>query len=128
MISFFPNQEEGYFVSKFTGEITDDELLNSYKEYFEDEEWIPLSVELVDLSEIDRTTVTSDGINRFARYIENQLIERGINTYYTAVYAPHDLTYGLSRIYDVMTNESPESVMVFRQLSDAVSWIKEIQK
>ena len=127
-ITFSPNQEAGYLISRFTGEITDDELLNSYKEYFENEDWIPLSKEIVDLSELDKTTVTSDGMRHLASYIENILSERGITTYHTAIYAPHDLTFGLSRIYDAMTDKSPEFVMVFRQLSDAVSWIKERQK
>ena len=127
-ITFSLNQEEGYFVSKSSGEITDDELLNSYKEYFENEEWIPLSNELADLSELDKTTVTSDGVERLAKYIRNLLIQRGITTYHTAVYAPHNLAFGLARIYQVMSHESPESVMVFRQLSDAISWIKERHK
>ena len=123
--TFSANIEEGYFISKFTGEISDGDLLSSYKAYFEKEGWTPLSKEIVDLSELDSTTVTSDGMRRLSSYIENLLIERGITTYHTTVYAPHDLTFGLSRIYEVMAGGSPESVMVFRQLSDAVSWIKE---
>ena len=127
-ITFTPNQEQGYFISKFTGNITDDELLDSYIAYFEDDDWIPLSKEIVDLSETDGTTVTSEGIERLASYIENLLVQRGITAYYTAIYAPQDLSFGLSRIYDVMTDQSPESVMVFRKLSDAVAWIKERQE
>ena len=126
-ITFTPNQEEGYFISKFTGNITDDELLDSYMAYFENDEWIPLSKEIVDLSETYSTSVTSDGMERLASYVENLLTQRGITAYYTAIYAPQDLSFGLSRIYDVMTEQSPESVMVFRKLSDAVAWIKERQ-
>ena len=124
-ITFSPNQEDGYLIAKYIGKITDDELLNSYKAYFENKAWIPLSKEIVDLSELDSTTVTNNGMRRLARYIENILTEREITAYHTAIYAPNDLTFGLSRIYDVMTDKSPESVMVFRQLSDAVSWLKE---
>ena len=127
-INFYPNQEEGYFVSKFTGDLTDDELLNSYKAYFDSVEWLPLSKEVVDLSELDSTDVTSGGMERLARLIENLLIVRGIASYHTAVYAPHDLGFGLSRIYEAMATGSPESVMVFRQLSEALAWIKEIKE
>ena len=124
-ITFYPNQEEGYFVSKFTGEITDDELVNSYKDYFENENWISLLIELVDLSELERIKVTNEGIRRLVKYIENLFIERGISSYYTAIYAPHDLHFGLSRIYEVLANGSSEYVMVFRNLNDAISWINE---
>ena len=127
-ITFSPNQEEGYFISIYTGLITDDDLLDSYMAYFENEDWIPLSKEIVDLSEIDNTTVTSDGMERLASYVENLLTQRGITAYYTAIYAPQDLSFGLSRIYDVMTGQSPESVMVFRKLSDAIAWIKQRQE
>ena len=124
-ITFSSNQKEGYFISKYSGEITDVDLFNSYKAYFENEAWLPLSKEIVDLSELGKTTVTSDGMERLARYIENLLIKRGITTYHTAIYAPGDLTFGLSRIYEVMASGSPELVMVFRQLDKAISWIKE---
>ena len=124
-ITFAPNQEEGYLLSKFSGEVTDDELLNSYKEYYENEQWIPLSKELVDSSECERPAITNDGLKRLAKYVENILLNRGITTFYTAVYAPYDLPFGISRIYEVIASESPEAVMVFRNLNDAISWIKE---
>ena len=127
-ITFTPNPEEGYFVSKFTGKVTDDEFLDSYKEYYNNEHWIPLLKELADFSECESPLLTTGGLDRLANYIKALFIERGITTFQTAVYAPNDLPFGIARIYEAMTIGSPESVMVFRQLNEAISWLNEIEK
>lgn len=61
-ISFTINHEQGYFISKYVGKLTDDELVESYKNFSEGDDWIPGLNELADLSEMDATIVTTDGI------------------------------------------------------------------
>ena len=43
-----------------------------------------------------------------------------------AIYAPGDLAFGISRMYDVITEteESPEEVMAFRSIKEAIRWLK----
>ena len=126
-ITFSPNQQEGHYLNKLTGGVTDVELLNSYKNHYEDDKWIPSLNELVDLSEADMTKITSDGLRALSVYIKNLFVERGISDYHTSVYAPGNVQFGIARIYDAMTEDSPEIVRVFRQLSDATLWLKEKQ-
>jgi hypothetical protein len=53
--SFF--HEDGYVIVTCTGRLTDDDLLNSWKELYEGDEWIPGLNELVDCSQIDASAV-----------------------------------------------------------------------
>jgi len=41
----------------------------------------------------------------------------------TAIVAPEDLSYGLSKLYESYSEHSPETIMVFREAKDALEWL-----
>lgn len=79
--------------------------------------------ELVDLSEADVSNVTADGLVSLAMTLADLFERDGIELYKTAVYSPEDLPFGLSRLYEAYTADSPESVQVFRDRDEALSWL-----
>lgn len=44
---------------------------------------------------------------------------------YTAIVADEDLIYGLSRMYEMMTDDLPTITRIFRNIDDAQKWLKE---
>ena len=122
-ITFTINHKDGYFVSSLKGSVTDDELLNSIKSFYESELWIPGMNELFDLSEGDASQITAEGLERLAVYTEQMYRKNEVEFMKTAVYAPKDLPFGLSRMYEVMIAESPEHFHVFRDLDKAKRWL-----
>lgn len=124
-IAFSVNHEDGYFVSKYTGIVTTDEIIETYQTFFNSPDWAASLNELVDHSELDGSELTEDSLKHVANFAAQFYKENNIPYVKTAIYAPNDLPYGLSRMYDVMTYNSPELVAVFRDLDAARAWLLE---
>jgi len=122
-IIFSLNIESGYFISKYIGNVSMDEVIDSYSTFFENGGWKPGMNELVDHSELDGTSLRGDSLNLIAVYAKSFYEKHNISNVKTAIFAPVDLPYGLSRIYEVMTYESPEKVRVFREMKEAKLWL-----
>jgi len=123
-IQFDINQNKSYFISSWSGEITDDELLNSYKDFYEGTLWSKELNELADLSRADVSKLTSKKIVAFCEYVQHFFEKNSVTTTKTAVYAPSDLPFGLSRIYEAWSDESPENFRVYRDMEPAIDWLK----
>ena len=122
-ISFHVDADSNYFISRFTGEFTDADLMNAYMAFYEGNEWRAELNELVDLGEADAAAISIDCLARLADYTEKHLRLYNIETTKTAIYAPSDLSFGLGRMYASLAAASPETVRVFRNLSDAKEWL-----
>jgi hypothetical protein len=116
-IIFSINHESGYSISKFEGRISDEELLKAYEDFYMGEYWRPNQNELVDLS--------NAGMRCLSKFAESVFKAHNILSVKTALYAPKDLLFGLSRIYEVISNGSPENVKVFRDILEAKIWLKQ---
>lgn len=121
-ISFAIHEEQGLFVSRWVGAISDSDLIPSYDRLFANEKYQPGFHELVDLRNANMAGVTVDGSRGLARMVESYLAGK-CGSFRTAVIAPEDLSFGIARIYGAVAEESPEDVMVFRELTDALEWI-----
>jgi hypothetical protein len=124
-IIFSINHESGYSISKFEGRISDEELLKAYEDFYMGEYWRPNQNELVDLSNADLTEITTEGMRCLSKFAESVFKAHNILSVKTALYAPKDLLFGLSRIYEVISNGSPENVKVFRDILEAKIWLKQ---
>lgn len=124
MITFsFAHKEDGYLHAIYTGHISDDELMQAWKTLFEDEQWVPTLNFLIDISQADTSTITREGIQRLAYYTQTILEKHGIPSIKAAVFAPRDLQFGLSRVYEALAAQSSETKQVFRSMSEAVAWL-----
>jgi hypothetical protein len=118
-IIFSVHPNDGYSIARFVGVITDTEMLDHFKRFFASDDWIPGLNELADIRQADVSQVTSDGVRNLANLIEGIFQQHDISPK-VAVYAPHDLPYGWSRMYSVEA-ERFESYVVFRDFAEAKS-------
>ena len=114
------NQEHGVVLSTWVGVISDSDLLQSYKQLYEDERWKPGFHEIVDAREAQVSDVTSTGLRRLSSMVEGYVAGVGFRT---AIVASKDLHFGLARLYEAVSDASPETVMVFREMDEAIEWI-----
>ncbi len=120
-VEFTIIQEKGYYLSKFIGKVTDKELLESYKNFFMDGGWIPGLNELADLSDLDSTELTSQGLEKLSDFIENKCKSFNVRPK-SAVFAPRDLEFGLARMYEARANIFEDN-RVFRDKQEAINWL-----
>ena len=122
-IEFSFRQDDQYSVAKWSGKITDEKMMRSYMDYYECDHWHSGLCEFVDLGDADVSAVTADGVRRFAGAVQSKLTEIGSAPFKTAVYAPKPLPFGMARMYELLTNESPKNVRVFNERQDAEDWL-----
>ena len=124
-ITFQIFPEENYFISKYTGQITPEYLLESWKEFIKYSAWKPGLYEITDLSSADVTKLDGNTLATLSSYINSVYEAHAISEIKVAVYAPRDLPFGMARMYEAYANESTELVKVFRDKQKAIEWIKD---
>ncbi len=122
-ITFSVIENKNYFVAAWFGEISDAEMYDSYKSFYEGGNWSPKLNELADLSHSDMSKITSEGLSSLTQFVESFFIQKGVISAKTAAYSPSDLSYGMARIYGVWSEKSPEEFRVFRDYHDAIFWL-----
>jgi len=123
-VRFHVERDENYFISIWTGKITDQEILDAYKRFYTGPTWSPGMHELVDLADADFAEVTPAAIASLAAYVAKTLEEHGVQSSRAAVFCGRDLEYGVARMYDVFSEGSPEYSRVFRDREKARAWVK----
>ncbi len=124
-VSIETKHKESYYLAKWQGRITDAVLLKAYEDFFKSTEWVPGHDSLVDQSELDATELTSYGLQSLQSLVKRTFAPHNIHPK-IAVYAIHDLPYGLSRMYSARV-EDYESHAVFREKTEAIKWLKKDQ-
>lgn len=109
-------------ICTWSGVITDAEMLDGYRRAYADRRWTPGFNEVTDLRRADLSAVTSAGL-RGVQALVSESTTGFTGAFRTAVLAPTDLTFGLSRMYELMAADSPESVRVCRDVDDAAAWV-----
>jgi len=108
------------------GQITDEELFSSYRDFYMSKDWTPEMHKLCDLSNADLTGISPDCIIRIAEFTSGFFRDRGIESIRSAAYCPQDLDYGYIRMYQAYAQDSPEEMKVFRDLDEAKAWLEEL--
>lgn len=124
-VKFELNPRGKYFISRWLGRVSDVEILEAYKGFFEGEVWSPNVNVLTDLSQADFAKVSTDGLMKLAEFSKHNYQKHGISVVKTAVFSPGDLEFGMARVYGAFTHDVPETVEVFRTYQDAVQWLNE---
>ena len=125
MVAVVPITHEIYLkhkvlVVRWRGPVSDDLLLPSYERAYGDPLWQPQFAELADLRGADMTQITTSGLRRLMAHLEP--LYQGID-HDAAVVAPTDLNFGLARLYEMESSESSQTTRVFRDFSEAVTWL-----
>jgi len=120
-ISFEVKHDESYYVATWHGRVTDAYLVEAYTAFFDSEDWVPGHNSFVDLSEFDPADISPTGLRALAALVESRFTPHNFRAK-IAVYAPHDLPYGLSRMYSVDV-DSFETHRSFREKDKALAWL-----
>lgn len=120
-ISFTIYAHNHYFISSWSGDISDSDLVPSYKQLFKNKEYKPGFHEIADIRNAHFIGVTAKGMNHLSLFIQSHLPK--CEPFKTAAVVPDSLSFELTRIYQEHSEESPESVQVFKDMNEALNWI-----
>ena len=109
----------GYVLVTFTGDVDDLCLLEySRKVASEYPKGVP---ELADLRGLSEYSVTPDGMKRVAEF--DAAFAAGTDGTPVAVVVGSDLTYGMTRMYQMFSYSNPNTIEIFRNISEAEEWL-----
>ncbi len=114
-----------FIVTRYIGVIEDEQLMAYYRDIYRRPDLEQFHTELVDLSEADMGRVSVEGLSDLAAFIDLELSHSDDVSTRTAIYAPHDLPFGVARMYEAWSSSSPEEVRVFRGRDEAIRWLNE---
>ena len=118
-------KDKNILISIFEGLIGDDEFIETYHELYKSPQYKLGLNELVDFSKADFTNLSADGLNRVFDIVSHLYISNGLDKEIkTAIVAPDDLSFGLSRMYQITHDQSEEEMMVFRTMDSALKWLE----
>ncbi len=122
-VSYEIHESVGLVVSRHQGATEDDEMIVAYTALYADPAFDPAFSKLIDLREADSRSRSSQAL----RYLSEQTRSHYADTdamSKVAIVAPDDLSFGLSRMYDSITDENAEDVAVFRTSAEACEWLE----
>lgn len=121
-IHFKVHLDKRLLVGVWVGPVSDEEVVQAYREIYLGSENYPLLNEIADLRQADMSAVTAESLRQVADIVASITAEDG-RTFKTAVIAERDLPYGIARMYGSISDGSGEETRVFRKESEALSWL-----
>lgn len=121
-VTFTTDHTNTYHTVTFSGQISDTDMLESYKEFYTSNNWVPGYSELVDVSKADLSRVTTTGILRLAMYVSSLNDEDRAKFPCIAIFAPHGLSCEIGRMYSVKA-VNWKRFKVFHSREKAQEWI-----
>jgi len=104
-----------------TGRVTGDDLVTYYKRLRSHPDFRSNLNEIFDLTDVTDANVDAADVRRLSGVTE-EFTRHGV-TVKVAIIAPRDLEFGLSRMYEMLQDQSMNDVRVFRDRADAEGWI-----
>lgn len=117
----FPDKK--YFLSKWIGEVTDDEMLESYMKFIRSSQFNPYFNELADLRGLTIPDITSSGLMELAGRVESFHKEHNITEMKTAVIIRDTFDNGMAKLYESLVREAPENIKIFSDVNIAEEWL-----
>ena len=105
-----------------TGRVADDEFLTCYKSFFEGDAFKPPMNILVDLRETNSSSRSPEALLRFAEFVRAKPADSTASIK-VAVVAPKDLSFGLARMYEILSDSVHWNFVVFRAMDAALAWL-----
>ena len=110
-----------------SGVVDDDELLETFSRYWKSPDYDGSLNEFCDVSGLERIVTTTSGLRKLAK-LNLELrrdAELGVKS---AVFAPGDLPFGLSRMFQAFVEGSKNSFEVFRDREKAFEWLEQSEE
>ena len=121
----YEDTKDGGILVKGKGVISAKEIIEINNDlYRSPENILKIKYQLWDLTNVSEILVSSEDINAFAK--QDAAAARVNPKMIIAIVASSDLIFGLSRMWEAYSYNSPFQSMVFRNIEDAEKWIDEI--
>jgi hypothetical protein len=103
------------------GEVTESELSEAVDRYFS-ESWSALPLGLLDLREVVTADISTPLVREAAIRAEHRVDPR-VGKGKFAIIAARDFLFGMARMYEILRDDSPVEVRVFRDRHEAELWL-----
>lgn len=122
MITFSVDSATRTRTARYSGVITEAELLSTYAALMTAPDYDPTLDDLVDLRAVERLEVSPSAMRQLITIV--QPIDALAIPTRTAIVAPTDVVFGMSRMYEMLRGDDvPEEIRVFRSLEEATAWL-----
>ena len=127
-VEYIYDEKENFIYTKFSGIITDEDLENQAKAVAVDPRVKPGARELVDLRAVDSVEASTETLG-FIIFTDKEHRKK-FEGMRIAIVAPRDLLFGLSKIFEVLSDveNAPSEINVFRTMAEAKRWLNIQQK
>jgi len=117
------DEELKLVIAVVVGRVTDADVLEYAKRRHDDPEPRRALDEVMDLraSAMD-STVTGDAVRQLARFWRDR--SDNIADGRLAIIAPGNVSFGMSRMYQFLRDDGPDSIRVFRDPIEALRWLE----
>ncbi|HKK19482.1 MAG TPA: hypothetical protein VJ952_12465 [Opitutales bacterium] len=117
--------EKGYLLATYTGRISEDELLASYRAFFDASGSTTEFRELCDLSDCDMSEITLDTLKQLSGLVREFCARNAIEVAKRACYVPREINHSIMKLYSSASKESVEETRVFSDREAAIRWLIE---
>lgn len=115
--------QDNLITFEFSGVITREEILELAGELSRIESVLPVTPHrLSDFSRVIDLPIGYDEINAFRLRRQAHTLRNPIRS---AIYAPSDVQFGLSRMYQMLSSKPEIEVEIFRDRDEAMAWLQE---
>lgn len=117
------NPEAKLIICVHTGRVLNNQFLNCYKSMVESDLFTAATNLLIDLRQTDSSPRNQEVLRQVADLVKLKLADAG--TYpKIAVIAPKDVSFGMARMYQFLTDSIPWDFVVFRSADTALAWLR----
>lgn len=121
-ITFHFRAEDNLVICVHKGDRPDDEFLAACKNMYRNELYDLSMNRLIDMREAVSDTRSTVALRQLAEFVNMQFIESNEHPK-IAVIAPNDLSFGISRMYEIFADAVPWELVVFRSVDAALAWL-----
>ena len=121
-ITYKLKPDEKLVILTHVGAVSDDEFLSFYKALLKDTRFDKSFNLLVDLRQAESSVRSTAALSEFSQFVQRQFVNTTARTK-VAVVASEDISFGLARMYEVLSDAVPWEFVVFRTAKAALAWL-----
>ena len=123
MIEIVYDKEIDTLVLRISGKVKADTYKEGTELIIKSAHFHPGIAAIWDFRDADIRSLTSNDAYGVIEYAKRMTSERG-SAWLTAVVASEDVTFGMARMLELLSESAPYTMMVFHKMEDARKWIR----
>jgi hypothetical protein len=121
-VKYYFKPEANLIICVHSAQVSNAEFVKSYHALLENKMYDPSMNLLVDLRRADSSLRNRDALVKLARFVKSKYASVDLLPK-IGVLAPQDLSFGLARMYEAMSDAIPWDFGVFRTLEEVLVWL-----